>query len=157
MGGGGIKAGRAQADENGMPLFRRTPRPSGGTLIPTPFGSVENEVSGPTPPEIAPGVVEELNAAERLWTAQQRELLRHRSIARPGQPDDLAHRLLAVLQMAEDRQPAAPGKRLEELGRAIDRGEHGFFHASTAMQAAQGLQGARRRAARHRWRESPAR
>lgn len=75
MGGGGIKAGRTQADENGMPLFRRTPRPSGGTLIPTPFGSVENEVSGPTPPEIAPGVVEELNAAERLWTAQQRELL----------------------------------------------------------------------------------
>lgn len=58
-----------------MPLFRRTPRPSGGTLIPTPFGSVENEASGPTPPEIEPGVVEELNAAERLWTAQQRELL----------------------------------------------------------------------------------
>ena len=58
-----------------MPLFRRTPRPSGGTLIPTPFGSVENEASGPTPPQIAPGVVEELNTAERLWTAQQRELL----------------------------------------------------------------------------------
>ena len=58
-----------------MPLFRRTPRPSGGTLIPTPFGSVENEASGPTPPQFAPGVVEELNTAERLWTAQQRELL----------------------------------------------------------------------------------
>lgn len=58
-----------------MPLFRRTPRPSGGTLIPTPFGSVENTETGPTPPQIEPGVVEELNAAERLWIAQQRELL----------------------------------------------------------------------------------
>ncbi|OZB46962.1 MAG: hypothetical protein B7X40_10265 [Cellulomonas sp. 14-74-6] len=58
-----------------MPLFRRTPRPSGGTLIPTPFGSVEDEGSGPTPPDVTPGVVEELNDAERLWTAQQRELL----------------------------------------------------------------------------------
>ena len=71
----GIKGAGAGADEHTVPLFRRTPRPSGGTLIPTPFGSVENADAGPTAPEVAPGVVEELNAAERLWMAQQRELL----------------------------------------------------------------------------------
>lgn len=55
-----------------MLLFRRTPRPSGGTLIPTPFGSAED---GTPSPDRTPGTVEALNAAERLWTTQQRELL----------------------------------------------------------------------------------
>lgn len=55
-----------------MVLFHRTPRRSAGTLIPTPFGSTEDRT---TPAGAPTGVVEALNDAERLWTAQQRELL----------------------------------------------------------------------------------
>lgn len=71
-----IKATVRQTDDVPMVLFQRTPRPSGGSLIPAQAGSSEDELpggardGGPTT-----GVIEPLNAAEIVWTAQHRELL----------------------------------------------------------------------------------
>jgi hypothetical protein len=56
-----------------MPVYRRTPRPSAGSLIPSPTPSPEDVPGAETAEQF--GFVEPLNAAELVWTAQHRELL----------------------------------------------------------------------------------
>ena len=71
-----IKTTVRRADEVRMVLFHRTPRPSGGSLIPAQAGSSEDERTvGSGDGDPLPGVIEPLNAAEIVWTAQHRELL----------------------------------------------------------------------------------
>lgn len=53
-----------------MPLFRRTPRPTDGSVVPTPHGPAGNEHVDAVDAPPAP-----LNAAELVWTAQQRALV----------------------------------------------------------------------------------
>lgn len=89
-----------------MPLFRRTPRPTDGSVVPTPHGPAGAEHVDADPSEsLAP-----LNAAELVWTAQQRALVEELC---DGSLDaqavgDLFDRVQATWRATEDRPDPEP-------------------------------------------------
>ncbi len=87
-----------------MPLFRRTPRPTDGSVVPTPHGPAGAEHVDAEP------VLASLNAAELVWTAQQRALVEELC---DGSLDaqavgDLFDRVQATWRATDDRPDPEP-------------------------------------------------
>lgn len=89
-----------------MPLFRRTPRSTDGSVVPTPHGPAGAEQVD-VPPT---GALEPLNAAELVWTAQQRGLVEELcdGSADPQAVGDLFDRVQATWLATDDRPDPEP-------------------------------------------------